>query len=195
MAMTGFEKQFVNRRQKAERNITNVSTRLEQLDISNINDVLEIGSGVGFVSAWLVETYGVNVYGTDFDPDQVITAQELHPESEHLHFGVEDASDLSFTDSSFDLVLSQNVFHHIPDWKRAVREVRRVLRPEGYFIWYDLVFPKFVQGLFQPFVSNYGLYTFDDIQSEFVNNGFIELFHERVAHGPFTHHHYVLQKD
>jgi ubiquinone/menaquinone biosynthesis C-methylase UbiE len=195
MAMTGFEKQFVNRRQKAQRNITNVSTRLEQLDISNINDVLEIESGVGFVSAWLVETYGMHVYGTDFDPDQVTTAQELHPESEHLHFGVEDASNLSFTDSSFDLVISQNVFHHIPDWKRAVREVRRVLRPEGYFIWYDLVFPKFVKGLFQPFVRNYGLYTFDDIQSEFDNNGFAGLFHERVAHGPFTHHHYVLQKD
>jgi cyclopropane fatty-acyl-phospholipid synthase-like methyltransferase len=115
MAMTGIEKKFVNRRQKAERNITNVNTRLEQLDISNINDVLEIGCGVGFVSAWLVETYGMNVYGTDFDPDQVKTAQELHPESEHLHFGVEDASNPSFTDSSFDLVLSQNVFHHIPD--------------------------------------------------------------------------------
>jgi len=127
--MTGFEKQFINRRQKAKRNITNVSTRLEQLDISNINDVLEIGSVVGFVSAWLVETYGMNVYGTDFDSDQVTTAQELHPESERLHFGVEDAANPSFTDSSFDLVLSQNVFHHIPDWKRAVREVRRVLRP------------------------------------------------------------------
>jgi hypothetical protein len=46
MAMTGFEKQFVNRRQVAERNNPNVSTRLEQLDISKINDVLEIGCGV-----------------------------------------------------------------------------------------------------------------------------------------------------
>lgn len=195
MAMTGFEKQFVNRRQKAERNIKNVSARLEQLDISNINDVLEIGSGVGFVSAWLVETYGMNVYGTDFDPDQITTARGLHPESERLHFGVEDASSLSFADSSFELVLSQNVFHHIPDWKRAVREVRRVLRPEGYLIWYDLVFPKFIKRLFQPLVSNYGLYTFDDIQGEFDNNGFAELFHERFTHGPFTHHHYVLQRD
>jgi len=150
MAMTWFEKQFVNRRQVAEHNITSLSTRLEQLDISNINDVLEIGSGVGFVSAYLVETYGMNVYGTDFDPDQVTTARELHPESDSLHFGVEDASKLSVTDSSFDLVLSQNVFHHIPDWKRVVREVRRVLRPEGYLIWYDLVFPKFVKRLFQP---------------------------------------------
>jgi SAM-dependent methyltransferase len=195
MAMTGFEKQFVNRRKKAERNIKNVSARLEQLDISNINDVLEIGSGVGFVSAWLVETYGMNVYGTDFDPDQVTTARGLHLESERLHFGVEDASSLSFADSSFDLVLSQNVFHHIPDWKRAVREVRRVLRPEGYLIWYDLVFPKFIKRLFQPLVSNYGLYTFDDIQGEFDNNGFVELFHERLTHGPFTHHQYVLQRD
>jgi ubiquinone/menaquinone biosynthesis C-methylase UbiE len=111
-----------------------------------------------------------------------------------LRFSVEDASNLSFKDGSFDLVLSQNVFHHIPAWDVAVHEVSRVLRQGGYFIWLDLVFPRFAKTIFQPLAKNYGLYTFDDIEMALTKSGFNQQFYERVAHGPFTHHQFVLKK-
>jgi ubiquinone/menaquinone biosynthesis C-methylase UbiE len=194
MAMTRFEKLFVNRQRKAERNIEKVCSLLEQLDIENLHDALELGCGIGSVSVYLSENHQMNVIGTDFDLAQIEIARSSYPENDRLHFRVEDASNLSFEDNSFDLVLSQNVFHHIPAWDVAVREVFRVLRQGGYLIWLDLVFPQLIKTVFQPLVKNYGLYTFDDIEKAFMNSGFTQQFSERLAHGPFTHHQIVLQK-
>ncbi len=47
----------------------------------------------------------------------------------------EDVQRLSFEDESFDLVVSQDVFEHVPDWRRGLEEVRRVLRAGGYHIF------------------------------------------------------------
>jgi len=193
MKMTRLEKRFVNRRKKAERNIQKVRQRLQELDIDSIRDVLEIGCGIGFVSAFLADTYEMNVQGSDFDPEQIEIARKMLPKSERLRFRVEDAARLSFEDASFDLVVSHNVFHHIPDWEAAVREVARVLRPGGYFMWLDLGFPRWVKRLLRPFSRSVGLYTFDEIKTAFAACGLQQRFYERMRHGPFTHHHMVLQ--
>jgi ubiquinone/menaquinone biosynthesis C-methylase UbiE len=194
MAMTGLEKRFVNRKQKAERNVGKVRRNLTTLKIEKIRDVLEIGCGIGSVSAYLAQTYNMRVLGTDFDPEQISLAQKLYPSVDRLSFKVEDASNLSFDSSSFDLVVSQNTFHHIPDWKKAIREVSRVLRPGGYFLWYDLAFPGVVKTLFNPLVKKYALYTMDEVRYEFAHNDLEVIFSEHMLHGPFMHHNLVLQK-
>lgn len=194
MRMTGLEKRLVNRKRKAQRNVEMLSERLAELDTPAMHDALELGCGIGVVSAFLAESYGMNVHGTDFDPDQVRTARALNREGDRLHFGVADAARLPFASSSFDLVVSQNVFHHVPDWQSAVREISRVLRPNGCLIWYDLVFPGWIVKAFRSFLTDYGLYTFEQVRREVAAYGFETLFHERVAHGPFGHHHMVLQK-
>jgi len=116
MRMTRFEKWFVNRRKEAERNIGRVCECLQKVDARNIHDVLEIGCGIGAVSAHLANNYEMNVQATDFDPEQIEAARKTYPESDRLHFAVADATDLAFDDASFDLVLSQDIFHHIPNW-------------------------------------------------------------------------------
>ncbi|MBN2399665.1 MAG: class I SAM-dependent methyltransferase [Candidatus Aminicenantes bacterium] len=194
MKMTEFEKRFVNRREKAEGNIKKVRQCFEYIDIGKVNNVLELGCGFGFVSAFLSENYPLNVHGTDFDPEQIASARHVHPESNQLHFSVADATRLTFKDLDFDLVLSQNVFHHIPNWPLSVKQIYRVLRPQGYFIWIDLVFSKFIKKIFQPVTKNYGLYTSAEIQSAFAMVGFKELFSEGVAAGPFRSQQMVLQK-
>jgi ubiquinone/menaquinone biosynthesis C-methylase UbiE len=194
MKMTRFEKRFVNRKRKAKRNIEKLCPSLKELDIQNVSDALELGCGIGVVSAFLVETYGWNMYGTDFDHEQIEIARKINQESDHLHYSVEDAAHLNFKDASFDLVLSQMVFHHIPDWETAVREVARVLRPQGYFVWHDFAFSKIIKAIFQPFTKNYGLYTFVEIKSAFLRNGFDTRSYERAMHGPFTNHNLVLKK-
>ena len=194
MEMTRFEKWFVNRSRKAERNIARVRQRLQELPAAAIQEVLELGCGIGGVAAYLAATYEMNVYATDYDLKQIQIARKLQPENEHLHYRVEDAANLSFQAASFDLVLSQNVFHHIPDWKAALKEAARVLRPGGYFIWLDLAVPKLIRTLFQPLIKNHSLYSFADIRHAFEANGFKMLFYERLIHGLFVHHHLVWQK-
>ena len=194
MAMTRIEKQFVNRDRKAERNIEKVRQCLEKLDSQKIHQVLELGCGTGAVSAYMASNYQMKVYGTDFDPEQIELAKKLFLEDDHLHFLVEDASNLNFELLSFDLVLSQNVFHHIPAWEIAVKEIVRVLRPGGYLIWLDLAFPRLIKDILQPFVKNYALYTMDEVQNSFMKNGLTQLFYERLAHGPFPHYQIIFQK-
>jgi SAM-dependent methyltransferase len=42
---------------------------------------------------------------------------------------------LSFEDATFDLVGSEDVFEHVRDWQRGIREVWRVLKPGGYHVF------------------------------------------------------------
>ncbi|MCK4640656.1 MAG: class I SAM-dependent methyltransferase [Candidatus Marinimicrobia bacterium] len=194
MKMSKFEKRFVNRRNKAEKNIMKVRDKLRQIESENIKNALEIGCGIGLVSSYLANEYGIDVYGTDFDPEEIQLAKQLNNERDTLHFKVEDATELSFANNSFDLVISQNVFHHIPYWQKAISEFQRVLRPDGYLIWMDLVFPALLKKMFKSITKNYGVYTLNDIHSEFYKAGFETVKKQKMVHGPFVHYEIVLTK-
>ena len=194
MEMTRLEKWLVNREKKAERNIARVRQRLSELPSEALNDVLELGCGIGAVAAFLSETYNMKVWGTDYDHEQIQIARKRHPENENLIYQLEDAAHLSFQEARFDLVISQNVFPHLSNWKTAVTEVARVLRPGGFFLWLDLTFPKWVAKLFQPVVKNHSLYCIADVKYVFEKQGFQQRFHERRIHGPFFQHQVIWQK-
>jgi ubiquinone/menaquinone biosynthesis C-methylase UbiE len=70
------------------------------------------------------ETYGIDI-GAEFSFDHVAA----RPATLRLM----DARALEFEDSSFDLVYSFHALEHIPDFRKALREMSRVLRPGGTF--------------------------------------------------------------
>ncbi len=49
--------------------------------------------------------------------------------------GSEDLMKLSYTDSDFDIVLTSDVLEHVPDYRRALAEISRILKPDGVFIF------------------------------------------------------------
>ncbi|WP_016683933.1 class I SAM-dependent methyltransferase, partial [Yersinia pestis] len=51
------------------------------------------------------------------------------------------AESLPFADQSFDIVISRYSAHHWHDVGKALREVKRVLRPGGKVIFMDVVSP------------------------------------------------------
>jgi ubiquinone/menaquinone biosynthesis C-methylase UbiE len=100
---------------------------------------LEIGCGTGFFLLNLKQA-GVLDRGvvTDISPGMVAAAAR---NAESLGFEVEvegrvaDAESIPYPDASVDLVVGHAVLHHIPDVELALREVLRVLRPGGRFVF------------------------------------------------------------
>lgn len=94
--------------------------------------LLEIGCGLGFDSLEFLKR-GVRVTATDLTPTAVRLATrhfELEGyEAEDVR--VENGLDLSFENETFDAVWSNGVLHATGDTARAIREVRRVLKPGG----------------------------------------------------------------
>ncbi len=73
---------------------------------------------------------GSEYLGSDFRPGEI--AAEFKG---NAHIRHEDLSALSFPDSIFDLVVTQDVFEHIPDYRKAFSESARVLKAGGSLVF------------------------------------------------------------
>jgi SAM-dependent methyltransferase len=97
----------------------------------NGKSVLEIGTGVG-TDARTIIRLGGDYTGINVDAgSSEMTRRAL--ETSGLPGTVRQASalEIPFPDEKFDVVYSFGVLHHIPEVDRAVREIRRVLKPGG----------------------------------------------------------------
>jgi len=165
MKMTKIEKKFVNSKKQGEKNLKVIKELFKKYDFSKVKNVLEIGCGAGVVAAYLSSEKKMKVIASDLDSEQIQLAKENQKESSNLKFIEADATKLPFEDKKFDMVLSLNVFHHIPNWEKAISEIDRVLKKKGFFIFYDLAYANITKKIFKPFAKNYGLYTINDIIS------------------------------
>jgi hypothetical protein len=52
---------------------------------------------------------------------------------------VGDAERIDAPDASFDAVVEYGILHHVPDWRRALAEINRVLKPGGAFYFEDVL--------------------------------------------------------
>ena len=96
---------------------------------------LEIGCGRGVGTELVLQVFGADtVDAFDLDPRMVALAQRrLARFGSRVRLWVGDASAISTPDAAYDAVVDFGIIHHVPDWRRAVAEVHRVLRPGGQF--------------------------------------------------------------
>ena len=104
--------------------------------------VLDIGPGKGSYTLAVAERVrsGGTVYAVDIQ-EAVIRRLRQRLEKErviNIIPQLEDVYHLSFADESFDRVLMVACLPEIPEKGRALREIRRVLKPEGFLCLCEL---------------------------------------------------------
>ncbi len=172
MELGKIEKWFMNRPKHAKHVITRAEKLFRLVDVKEKQNLLEVGCGNGAVSKHFAKVYPLTVTGTDVDSEQIKLAKESIDGIPNVRFLEADATNLPFEDNGFDIILSFQVMHHISNWLDALKETRRVLRPKGYFIYADLVYPKLTAKIGKMFKHNYGITTLHDLSSFVQKNGF-----------------------
>ena len=104
---------------------------LQWLDLARGLTVLDVGCGSGAFHRALGR-HDVRVIGCDRSPGMV---QEVLAQAEQYRLPVvacqADAEALPFASGSCDRVTANHMLYHVPDQERALRELRRVLKPGG----------------------------------------------------------------
>lgn len=104
------------------------------MDMRDGLQVLDVGSGTGVLIERLAKLLEPNgrVTGVDYSATMVDEAQRRAREKGlKSEFRQMDAAALDFEDNTFDYSMSNIVFQHLPDPKKALEEMVRVTKPGG----------------------------------------------------------------
>ncbi len=105
--------------------------------------ILEVSCGHGGGASYLTRTLQPARYtALDLNPKGIAFCQKRHAVPA-LQFIQGDAEKLPFADATFDAVINVEASHCYPDFPRFLREVARVLRPGGHFLYADF---RFING-------------------------------------------------
>ncbi len=122
---------------------------IEHIKKSSEPKILDLCCGTGDVSLALSKkatqkNIKVSITGVDFSQkmlDVAIVRNEKTTENKpEFLFG--DATNLNYTDNSFDAITISFGLRNLPDTKAGLKEILRVLKPGGLFICLDLGKPK-----------------------------------------------------
>jgi ubiquinone/menaquinone biosynthesis C-methylase UbiE len=175
MKMIKLEKWFINSDKHAERVINRAEKLLQLANVKENQNFLEVGCGSGAVCKYVAKNYLCDVTGVDVDPEQIQLAQESSQDMQNIRFLTADANSLPFQDKEFDVVLSFGTTHHISNWLGALSEIRRVLKPKGYFIYFDLLYSELLAKLGRSFKHSYGITTMTELDAFVQKNNFSKI--------------------
>jgi ubiquinone/menaquinone biosynthesis C-methylase UbiE len=131
---------------------------VELVNASPETSFLEPGVGTGLNVLPLVRR-GYAVTGIDVSQamlDQF--RQKLHEVPQNLILIHADASQLPFSDQSFDVVLTVHMVHTVSNWKTFLDEIDRVLKPGGFYLNAQWITPPArmeFERYFRTILSNY----------------------------------------
>jgi ubiquinone/menaquinone biosynthesis C-methylase UbiE len=194
MKMNQLEKKIVNSKRHALGNRRAIERIIGSLNISEAKDALEMGCGAGDLSNYLAQAYGLHVTGMDVDPEQIEIAKKRYGDEPRISFHTADATLLPFEDGSFDIVISFKVLHHIKGWNKALGEVSRVLRPDGYYILDDFALPAWACHNLGWVAKNSGIYTVEDAFDALQDNEMTPTWSKHPKGILFKHFSFVSRK-
>jgi hypothetical protein len=115
---------------------------LELIELRPGERLLDVASGTGSSAILAAREFGSVAAGLEYSPEAVRAAQEAADAAglcDLVGFVEGDAEKLPFADGSFDAVLCECSLCTFSDKLRALRAIRRVLRPGGRLALSDMV--------------------------------------------------------
>jgi sarcosine/dimethylglycine N-methyltransferase len=110
--------------------------------IGGTSRVLDVCCGVGGPARYLAHRYGCRVTGIDLTQSRCDAATRLTRLvglDRLVDFRCGSALEMPFADGTFDVVIGQEAWVHVPDKRRLVRECARVVRPGGRIAFTDVL--------------------------------------------------------
>jgi len=104
--------------------------------------VLDVCSGLGGPARYLAHQVGCRVTGLDLTASRHESAQRLTRQvglDDRVSFHLGSALEMPFADASFDVVMGQEAWCHVPDKPRLIAECARVVRPGGVIAFTDIL--------------------------------------------------------
>ena len=110
--------------------------------INESTHVLDLCCGLGGPARYLAYHYGCRVTGVDMNSDRLAGAVRLTERTklqDRVLFHHANALQTGLADETFDVIVSQEAFCHIPNKKALITECARLLKPDGRIVYTDIL--------------------------------------------------------
>ena len=124
--------------------LNTIKTVSRMLNLNRDTKILDIGTSTGHTALEFGRLLNCEVIGIDINDESIKTATERCSrfKLDKVKFQLDDATDLSFKDETFDVVFAGNVTSLVNNREAALKEYWRVLKPNGFLVAVPMYYIK-----------------------------------------------------
>ncbi len=106
---------------------------IESINPKKGEKILDLGCGTGYY-LFLLSNLPVELKLFGIDNDKKALDEAKTSLNKKINFILSDSHKLPFENNSFDKVIASEVLEHVDDDQRVIKEVYRILKPDGVFV-------------------------------------------------------------